>query len=99
MSEVTEKQLTDILAQFEVSGQTDQAISIAKRFLRKREILTQPEAQQSASVHAAIASRNRATLRDYSEFRQFSDIRDMCCSLVQEIDAKAAPVSKWPTIW
>ena len=98
MSEVTEKQLTDILAQFEVSGQTDQAISIAKRFLRKREILTQPEAQQSASVHAAIVRRDRATLRDYAEFSQFSDIRDCSTSVIEQIDATAAPVSKWPTI-
>lgn len=98
MSEVTEKQLTDILAQFESSGQTDQAISIAKRFLRKREILTQPEAQQSAIVHSAIVRRDRATLRDYAEFSQFPDIGDMCCSLVEQIDAKAAPVSKWPTL-
>jgi hypothetical protein len=99
MSEVTEKQLTDILAQFESAGQTDQAISICKRFLRKRDILTQPEAQQSATVHIAIMRKDRAALRDYSEFSQFPDIREMCSSLVAEFDAKSAPVSKWPSIW
>jgi hypothetical protein len=99
MSEVTEKQLTDTLAQFESIGQTDQAISICKRFLRKRDILTQPEAQQSESVQLAIARRDHTTLRDLAEFSQFADIRDMCGSLVAEFDAKAVPASKWPSIW
>lgn len=99
MSEVTEKQLTDILAQFESAGQTDQAISICTRFLRKRDILTQPEAQQSSTVHVAIVHKDRAALRDYAEFSQFSDIRDMCCSLVAEFDANAVPQKKWPSIW
>jgi hypothetical protein len=99
MSKVTEKQLTDILAQFESEGQTDQAISICRRFLRKREILTQPEEQQSSNVHVAIVRKDRATLRDFAEFSQFADIRDMCSSLVAEFDANAVPQKKWPSIW
>jgi hypothetical protein len=99
MPEVTEGQLTSVLEQFEAAGQTAQAISICSRFLRKREILTQPEEQQSAMVHAAIIRRDRATLRDFSEFSQFSDIRDCSKAVIEQIDAKAVPARKWPSIW
>jgi hypothetical protein len=99
MPEVRESQLTEILSQFEAARQVDQAISICQRFLRKRDIFTQPEEQQSSNVHIAIVRKDRPTLRDYAEFSQFSDIRDMCCSLVAEFDASAVPQKKWPSIW
>ncbi len=98
MSEVRESQLTEMLSQFEAANQVDQAISICSRFLRKREILKQPESQQSESVQLAIARRDRTTLRDYEEFSIFPDIRDCAKAVRGQIDAKTAPVSKWPTL-
>jgi hypothetical protein len=99
MSEqVAEKKLTDVLAEFELSGQTAQATSICRRFLRKIEIRGQAEAEQSQIVHAAILRRDRGILRDYMEFSVCPDIRECSKAVLDQIDATVAPISKWPVL-